>query len=364
VTERTVRLAGPDVTRAIALLGVMAMNYHGYLNFPAMASPGSPLADRLFDPWSGVLTTRFAAAFVLVAGIGVSLLARSALASGDRRVITEMRWRLARRGFLLYAGGYILNWIWEGTIIPYYGAMFVVAAIIVRLRSRWLAAIGVAAAVAAAGIQWWATDALIDERDTSWLLYPGFNSPRGLLFNTFVNGTHPLLPWLAFLCAGMIVGRMLPNVRYLPVAAAALGVTAITYLANHVLSNGQATNQMRIVLTSTRPTDRGLLYTAGTLGTALAAFCLISWITERHPHSPVTRALQLAGQMTLTIYVAHVFVYNAFVNWWGWIEPNSGLGAALLFATTFWVIAVAAASLWGRFVGMGPLERVYRRFGG
>ena len=71
-------------------------------------------------------------------------------------------------------------------------------------------------------------------------------------------------------------------------AAAALGVTAITYLANHLLSNGQATNQVRIVLTSTRPIDRGLLYTAGTLGTALAAFCLSSWITERHPHSPVS----------------------------------------------------------------------------
>ena len=27
-----VRLVGPDVTRAIALIGVVLMNYHGYLN--------------------------------------------------------------------------------------------------------------------------------------------------------------------------------------------------------------------------------------------------------------------------------------------------------------------------------------------
>ena len=25
----------------------------------------------------------------------------------------------------------------------------------------------------------------------------------------FVNGTHPLLPWLAFLCAGIVLGRAL-----------------------------------------------------------------------------------------------------------------------------------------------------------
>ena len=32
---------------------------------------------------------------------------------------------------------------------------------------------------------------------------------RGLLIDVFVNGTHPLLPWLAFFCAGIVLGRML-----------------------------------------------------------------------------------------------------------------------------------------------------------
>jgi uncharacterized membrane protein YeiB len=70
----------------------------------------------------------------------------------------------------------------------------------------------------------------------------------------------------------------------------------------------------------------------------------------------------MAGQMTLSIYVAHVFVFNVVVHWMEWVNP--GLGSALLFAGTFWVVAMLVGSMWVRFAGMGPLERVYRRFGG
>ena len=51
-----------------------------------------------------------------------------------------MRWRLARRGVLLYVVGLVLDVIWPGTIIPYYGAMFVGAAAIFTLRTRWIVA--------------------------------------------------------------------------------------------------------------------------------------------------------------------------------------------------------------------------------
>ena len=100
------RLPGPDVTRAVALIGVVLINYHGYLNGPAAAAaPGSSFATRLFDPWQGVLGTRFAATFVLVAGIGVTLLTNGSRVSGDRVAVRADRWRLVRRGSLLYAAG-------------------------------------------------------------------------------------------------------------------------------------------------------------------------------------------------------------------------------------------------------------------
>ena len=40
--------------------------------------------------------------------------------------------RLVRRGLLLYGGGLLFDTIWDGTILPYYGVMFVLAALLNR----------------------------------------------------------------------------------------------------------------------------------------------------------------------------------------------------------------------------------------
>lgn len=378
VAHRRERLVGPDVTRALALVGVVIMNYHGYLNgIDAAAGSDATLPQRWFDPWTGVLSTRFAATFVLVAGVGVTLLtqrsrtsvgtaAGSGAARGDRAAIRDDRWRLIRRGVLLSAGGFVLDWIWPGTILFFYGAFFIVAALLFTLRTRWLVVVGAAAAIAAAVIQW---QVVVHDRDgdpLTWLTSPNTlasRSPRGLLLDTFVNGTHPLLPWLAFLCAGMVLGRRLDRARLGLIAAAGASVTALTYLVNHLMTNGHADDVVRVAVWSTRPFDRGLLYTLGTLGSSLAAFCLVSLAAERWRDTTPVRVLQSAGEMTLSIYVAHVFVFRGLVDR-AQMVGGTGLDTALVFALTFWVFALAIAAWWRRFVGMGPLERVYRRFGG
>lgn len=373
IVHRRERLVGPDVTRAVALVGVVIMNYHGYLNgIDAAAGSDATLPQRWFDPWTGVLSTRFAATFVLVAGVGVTLLTQRSRTSagddgrGDRAAVRDDRWRLIRRGVLLYAFGFVLDWIWPGTILFFYGAFFVVAALLFTLRTRWLVAVGAAAAIAAALVQW---QVVVHDRDgdpLTWLTSPdtlSSRSPRGLLLDTFVNGTHPLLPWLAFLCAGMVLGRYLDRVRLGLVAAVGAAVTALTYLLNHLMTDGHADDVVRVVVWSTRPFDRGLLYTVGTLGSAVAAFGLISLAAERWRGTTPVRVLQSAGEMTLSIYVAHVFVFRGLVDR-AEMVGGTGLDTALVFALTFWVFALAIAAWWRRFVGLGPLERFYRRFGG
>ena len=362
---RPPRLVGPDVTRAVALVGVVVMNYHGYLNgSDAAARPGDPFFTRLFDPWHGVLSTRFAATFVLVAGVGVTLLTDRSRLSGDRAAISGNRWRLIRRGVLLYAFGFVLDWIWPGTILFYYGALFVAAAALFTLRTRWLVAAGTGAALIAAAVQWWAAARRAGGHSVDWMLAPdtlGTRSPRGLVFDTFLDGTHPVFPWLAFFCAGMVLGRSVRSLPHLKLAAVGLSVTAVTYVVNHVGTNGRADDEVLVQVFATSPFERGLLYTVGTLGTAVAAFCLISFVAERTAASEITRALQLAGQMTLTLYVAHVLVFNVVVDGLGAV--GGGLASALVFALMFWAFAVPSAAMWRRFAGVGPCERVYRRFG-
>jgi uncharacterized protein len=351
------RLPGPDVVRAVALIGVVVMNFHGYLVLDDRSGDGvgSGWAAELFHPWSGPLSTRFAATFVLVAGVGVTLLTRSA--TGDRDRIVAMRWRLARRGVLLYVVGLLLDVIWPGTIIPYYGAMFVVAAAIFTLRSRWIIAIGFAAALAGWTIRLWRFHREDQGHDMRWLTAPGEGSIRRYVFDVAINGTHPLLPWLAFLCAGIVLGRCLAIDWWRPVT---IGAGVALYTLATIVGSARATPIQRVLL-STDPFERGGLYICSALGTALVAYACVDWAAERFPRG--LDPLRRAGQMTLTLYLAHVLVFNLVVHWLGWIRPT-GLDVSLAFALGFWAIAIAAAAAWQRRFGIGPAERVYRAFGG
>ena len=91
-----------DVVRAIALIGVCVMNFHGYLIIDGAKYPPTTFVERIFDPWQGPLSTRFAATFVTVAGMGITLLTRRSCAGASRAAISADRWKLARRGVLLF----------------------------------------------------------------------------------------------------------------------------------------------------------------------------------------------------------------------------------------------------------------------
>jgi uncharacterized membrane protein YeiB len=354
----TERLRGPDVVRAVALIGVVAMNYHGYLILRG-AEPGSGWFADLFDPFRGPMSTRFAATFVVVAGVGVSLLTRSTVARDDRDEIVEMRWRLVRRGTLLYVVGLVLDEAWPGTILPFYGAMFVLSAAVFTLRTRWIAAIGVTAVLAAWALRAWQFRHVDDGGSIEWMS-PGPGILRGYVFEVGINGTHPLLPWFGFLCAGIVLGRVVVAVRPEIWRPAVVGAGFVSF-ALATIVNTAATTPFTIEMLSVDSTERGLVYVASALGTALIAYALIDAIANRWPAA--TEPLRCAGQMTLTLYLLHVVVFYAVVEWVPLVDP-AGVGTALVLAVGYWIAAIAAATWWTRHVGLGPAERVYRAFGG
>jgi uncharacterized protein len=356
------RVIDLDVTRAIAMIGVVVMNYHGFLI--DLGGPiGQSTINRFFNPFTGPLSTRFAATFVMVAGMGITLMTNRGRLDHDRQRRSADRWTLIRRGFLLYTFGFGFEWLWSGTILFFYGAFFIVGALLFTLRVRWLIAVGAVAAIGAAAIRWWAFEA---DRDTSWLLggwYGSgpYRSPRRLLFDTFVNGTHPLLPWLAFLCAGMILGRFLPLSNSSRRVLAAVGVllVAVTYLANHLFAD----TPLRSQLLATDPFSRSLNYTVCALGSSITAFCVIGWIANATHANAVTRGFAAAGRTTLTLYILHALVFDAVVTRWHLIRP-AGLDVTLVFAGGFWLVGITVAAWWQQRYGIGPAEWVYRKFGG
>lgn len=353
------RIVDLDVVRAIALIGVCVMNFHGYLINEGAKYPPTNAAERFFDPWYGPLSTRFAATFVTVAGMGITLLTDRSRIGRDRAAISSNRWRLVRRGVLLYAFGYFLNWVWPGTILFFYGAFFMVGALLFTLRTRWLVAIGTGAAAAASALQWYVVREGERGHSLFWLTDGDASvthSPRDLVLDTFVRGTHPLLPWLVFLCMGLVLGRLLPFERTVRWWLAGVGAACLAtgYAIRHFAD-------WHPTLESTSPFDRGVLYTLTTVGSSLLAVTLIGWVADATAGSWPTKALGMAGRTTLSLYVAHVLVFNLLVHWLEWVQPGA-LGTALLFALGYWVVAVAVAVLWHRRFAYGPLEWVYRRF--
>lgn len=362
-TSGTPRLVALDVARAVALIGVVAMNYVG-----ALVRPGLDRGfwGRVFDPFTGPLSTRFAATFVLAAGIGITLLTERARRSDDPDEIRRARLRLARRGLLLYLVGYVLDFTWPGTILFFYGAYFLLATVLFRLATRWLVVIGVVAGVIATSVGTWTAWKRERFEPVTWLNFSRIDSIQDLVVRTFLDYTHPVFPWIAFLCAGMIIGRHLSTLSAWRwrVASIAAAVVVVIYVVVTVLDRTSSRDGVIVHhLTSLQTYDRGLLYLASTLGIAIVAFLVISAIAERFANASLTVHFQRAGQLSLTLYLLHVLAYSIAVNQFGWIGGGS-LSTALWFAGGFWIVGVSVASWWHHRVGRGPAEVVYRAFGG
>lgn len=353
------RLAGLDVVRGVALIGVCAMNYHGYLiNRGGQRGNGW---TTLLDPWTGPLSTRFAATFVVVAGIGISLLTTDARRTRHPKTVMARRLTLVRRGVLLLAGGLVLDWVWPGTILFFYGGYFLVSALLITLADRWLILIGAASALSATAIRWWVMVRSDGGHETAWLLYgeaEANHSPRDLVLDLAVRGTHPLLPWLAFLTIGMVLGRRLPLAGPARATWAFGGVLAVVFGFGLEQTLG-----VDLVLRSTDPFDWALPYTLTAGGTAVVAVIAISALADRWPTALAVRALAVTGRSTLTLYVLHALVFNLVVDWLGWIEPGS-IWNAFLLALAYWIVAVMLANAWASRHEHGPLEAAYRAFSG
>lgn len=342
----------------MAMVGVITMNYIGYLMLRGGTRGGSALAD-LFDPWIGPLATRFAATFVLVAGIGATLLARSAASDRISRLV--IRWRLASRGLILLVGGLAFDLIWRGTILTYYGALFILAAIIVTAPGAVIIAIGIVAALGGWGLNWWIAERSASGDDMTWITDPESWSPLGLLFDVSVNGTHPLLPWTAFFCAGIMIGRSLHDGTWVMrwrnrMVIGALIVWAGVSVLQRILDDPAAVAR----LWSTEPNERGVLYTASALATAIVAFGLIDIAANRWSTSPAVGLLREVGQVSLTVYIAHALLFNLIVDWLGIVEPGA-VTTSIAFALVIAVMTAAGAVVWARRFGQGPVEWLYRR---
>jgi len=346
------RIEGYDVARALAIFGMIVVNFKVVMGSSA-AGPGWLVA------LAGLFEGRAAALFVMLAGVGLTLLSRRALLSGAAPDQRQARQRIVRRALVLLLAGLLLEPIWPADILHFYGLYLAVGAAMLFVSDRWLllaAGLLVAGFVGLFGLfdysaGWnWAT-----------LEYSGFWTARGLARSLLFNGFHPLFPWCAFLLFGMWLGRReVGDQRWrrrmlrgailtllLVEAGAALGRAAlaaglISPLAGALFSRG--------------PMPPTPFYVLSAGSSALIVLLLALELSGRAGGRGWWRALVATGQMALTLYIAHILLGMGLIEALGWLDGGRSLSLTLLYALGFYAAAIVVAVSWRRRFQRGPCE--------
>jgi uncharacterized membrane protein len=373
------RVVGVDMARALALFGMMSTHLL------------TDNVDGTVTWWQQLSGGRAAALFALLAGVSLALVTdRAASTPRDADVPRRAQMRAARAGVLARAAvigalGLLLGGLDTGiaVILTYYAVLFVLGLPFLGLRWRILAVLALVWAVVAPVLSHLLREHLPERLGASPSIDFLFLEPGRLVLELLFTGYYPAFVWLAYLLAGLAIGRLPLRSRGVGIAltvggaALALAAWSASWVLLHRLGGLER-------LRATEPTgppfdvlslEQGLV--RGTFGTTPTSSWW--WLTTSAPHSStpfdmlqtigsamlvlglcllvcrlaprVLRLVFAAGTMTLTLYSLHLVALDLDV---GPPRDTFALFALhVLGASVFAVLGLAA-------VGRGPLESFTR----
>ncbi|HET7328013.1 MAG TPA: heparan-alpha-glucosaminide N-acetyltransferase domain-containing protein [Nocardioidaceae bacterium] len=367
------RLVGIDVARCLALIGMMATHIlPGYVEGEVT--------------WTQQLAGgRASALFAVLAGVSMALM------TGRRQPVNGARRKLASAGLVVRALfiamiGLLIGALPSGlaVILTYYGLLFLMGLPFVGLRARSLAVLSVV---------WLLVAPVVSQLVRPHLPEPSLASPSltaladpwQLLTELTFTGYYPTVPWLAYLLAGMALGRLdlrrLRAAGVLVVGGVGIALTAWG-VSRSLTSRPDAASALRATydpeftptqadlesvlahgLYGTTPTESWWWLTvvaphtatpfdlAQTIGSALAVIGLCLLVTRWAPR--VFAVVLGAGAMTLTLYTAHVLMRTPQV----WPSPEHGMTVY----QTHLLAVLGSGAVFGLLGLRGPLEAVTAR---
>lgn len=353
------RIFGLDLARALAVIGMILVNYKLAMNAQAAGPDWLQTITGLFEG-------RASALFVILAGIGVSLMTAKARASEDETLLqTTQRLLFRRAGFLFVTGMMLLLIGWSADILHYYAVFLVIAAMLIKTSNSHLL-IGTIGTVIVSILQLMMLDysyGWSENYHQYEILWTWSGFTRNLLF----NGFHPIFPWLAFFLLGMWVGRIgwltqrKTRVRLLQISAS---VAVITEMVSAWLVHRFTTTlsfEGAQSLFGTKPMPPNPIYFIAAASSALAMLVICIEVAERWRERMSVQALISTGQLSLTHYVAHVMIGLVPLQLTGQLE-NGSVVFSTIYALIFYVAAIVFSYYWKKRHSRGPLEQLMRRW--
>ncbi|CAM3583512.1 DUF418 domain-containing protein [Occultella aeris] len=332
-----------DAARAVAVLGMIVVNV------------GPRTGQGFADVVHRLPLGRASLLFVLLAGLGITLLTRRTRAPGSRIPWPALLWRTG----VLLLGGLALQLLDHevSVILPTYAVLFLLAVPLLRAPDRVLLTgaltAGVLGPVAWIGLQM-AQGTTYDPRPTTLL-----DSPPEIVHSILFSSPYPVITWLGPFLFGMWLARQ--DLRDRSVQRRMIVAGALATLAGRALSlaliswvgePGDAIGFDRLV-TSVAHSQMPLWLVSGTGSAVLVLGVLLrgdAFVRRR------LRVLVATGQLALTIYVGHLLVLAMLVR----PEPHV-LSEGVLISLAIATGAVLFATAWTARFPRGPLEQLLRR---
>lgn len=355
------RIIGYDAARAVAVLGMVVVNFSIILEFD-----DAPVAWPF--SWAvNALLGRPAALFVMLAGVGLSLMAAGARRAGYGAAMRHLRIRLVKRSVLLFAAGMVLMEWWASDILHFYAVFLLLGTALVSLSSRWLAGwILFFVSVAAAVINFTEENLLAD---TLFPALPGFFQPAQLIDELSITGVYPLFPWAAFFIFGMWLGRQDlndPTLRKRCViwAASAFCIAGVlSWLCDRWFLDAAMAAQVDPPVywfeMNPFPSTPFFVLSAGSGAVITIVLCVVA--ADRLKHSIGLIVIAETGRFSLTLYILHLSIALAGAEWIAGTPVAQTAWGLMLLSGGFFGAGGLVAHVWLRYFSHGPLEWVLRR---
>lgn len=342
------RLAGIDLARALAMLGMLVEHT---IQYPTLEPKGVL--------WS--VYGRSAPLFVLLAGVGLTL------GTAGRRPLSRAM-VVARAPFLLLVGMTLSLWV-DGVILQSFALFFLVGVCLVRVPRVVLAVLTVACLVGGPLY-------LTVLRRAGDLTAFGYRSDVGFdglthpwtLVRGLVLEFYPAVIWLGFFFAGMLLGRF--DLRSAGTGrrlfAGASVAAALLFTIGWAGSRAYGPEPFPFSLAPASPTTWAEHWTtygfSNAVGWAVSSTALALAVVGaslvlvelagrwRRLLAPVVAL----GAMSLSFYVLH-FAYLDTA--WEAVKPHlTNTATYFLASVAFWVAFALVAQQWLRFLPRGPIE--------
>ncbi|WP_020013694.1 heparan-alpha-glucosaminide N-acetyltransferase domain-containing protein [Promicromonospora sukumoe] len=383
------RVLGADIARGIAVLGMFTAH---------VGVTSDDLAT--FEGWLSLAHGRSSILFATVAGLSLALvtggsrpLAGEAMRTARARILVRVVLLLALVAVLDLFGTRVL------LILGFYAAYFVLALPFLRMPPARLAAISVGIAVVGPVLVYYGPEVLARA---------GLRAPHdgsGAATDFLLTGHYPALVWMAYVLAGLALGRcdLRSPTLHLGLVAGGFGLAALTSVASAVMvadAGGLTTVEGQVAVTSSQyvqppptwsdpwpplaglylegPHDDTTFEALGSGGFALGVLglCLLLGSVARGGAREgtqegkqegglrrvargvvltVTTPLAAVGALALTVYSLQIVTIWWWTRtYWDLLDPatNTPLGWMV-------VVTLVLATAWRALLGRGPLERLF-----